>query len=149
MPPAGAGADELIVNVPLVAGSVAFVPATAETDMTEPEHGFKVEAVFLGVGTPAAKSAALLLLSVQPFKALITAFVLDGAGVAPVPSKQFAVVPNPTKSTTVAPVGQLVPAVINVFTFTSATLPAVPLIAIVPVASGVGKEVVPPAPCAC
>mgnify|MGYP006213364259 CR=1 FL=1 len=149
MPPAGAGADKLIVNVPLVAGSAALVPATAETDNTEPEHGFKAEAVFLGDGAPAAKSAELMLLSVQPFAALKTAFVLDGAGVGPTPSKQFAVVPNPTKSTIVGPVGQLVPEVINVFTFSKAILPAVPAIGIVPLASGVGNEVVPPAPCAC
>src|SRR5688572_11404903 len=48
----------------------------------------------------------------------------------------------------VDPVGQLIAPMV-VWLFTSATFPAVPLIAIVPVASGVGKGVVPPAPCAC
>jgi hypothetical protein len=36
-----------------------------------------------------------------------------------------------------------------VATLTSATLPAVALIAIEPVASGAGSGVLPPAPCAC
>jgi len=41
-----------------------------------------------------------LLLSVQPDCARSTALVLDGAGVGPLPSKQVAVVPKPTRSIT-------------------------------------------------
>ena len=133
--------------MPFVEGSAAFIPAITETDKAGgPEHGFKAVAVFLGFGNAAAKSAALLLLSVQPFAHRKTAFVFDGAGVGPLPSKQFAVVPKPTKSTSVTPEGQLVPDTIKTFVFSNATFPAVPLIAIVPDASGVGRGVVPAAP---
>ncbi|MNT46626.1 hypothetical protein D3C72_1832860 [compost metagenome] len=68
-----------------------------------------------------------------------------GAGAAPDPSKAFAV-PKPTKSITCVPAG-LVPLCATVV-FTSKTFPAVPERANVPVASGVGKLSVPPAPCA-
>ena len=63
------------------------------------------------------------------------------------PSEQFAAEPKPTKSTSV---GSLVghEPVSAVVLLTSATLPAVALIAIVPVASGVGSAVVPAAPAA-
>ncbi len=61
-------------------------------------------------------------------------------------SKQLAP-PKPTKSITEAGNGQPVP-VNAVVLFTSATLPAVALIAVLPVALGVGKLVVPPVPVA-
>ena len=61
-----------------------------------------------------------------------------------VPSEQFAL-PKPTRSTTVPPVGQA--PLSSVVELTSATFPAVALIAIVPVASGAGRLVVPPVPC--
>src|SRR5690349_17969453 len=51
------------------------------------------EAVFRGVGAPVEKSAALLSLSMQPEPFRRSAFVFDGAGAAPGPSKQLAVVP--------------------------------------------------------
>src|SRR5580692_9351382 len=91
-----------------------------------------------GFGAPAVKSAALLLVSAL-FALRLTEVVLLGAGVGPLPSKQFAVVPNPTKSIMVWPVGQLVPEAIAAVPFTSATLPAVALRLILPIASGVGS----------
>lgn len=98
-------------------------------------HTFKAELLFLGFGVAVEKFVELLLESVHPFAALKTAKVAEGAAVGPVPSKQFAVVPKPTKSITPdvghAPVNAVV-------LETKATLPAVADIAIVPVASGVG-----------
>jgi hypothetical protein len=109
-------------------------------------QGFSGDDVFRGLGSPAEKSDELLLLSVHPALALITALVFDGAGVGPEPSKQFAVVPKPTISTT--PIVGHDPD--NAVTeFTNATLPAVADMAIVPIASGVGSAVVPPLPTAC
>src|SRR2546422_6327478 len=58
------------------------------------------ELLFRGPGEPAKKSFALLFVSVQPLFFLITAVVLFKVGVGPLPSKQFAVLPKPTKSTT-------------------------------------------------
>ena len=52
------------------------------------------------------KSVALLSVSVHPLDARNAAVVLLGAGVGPEPSKQV-VLPKPTKSIMVAPVGQL------------------------------------------
>src|ERR1700744_2472190 len=103
-----------------------------------------------GFGAPAVKSAALLLVS-APFASRETEVVLLGAGVGPPPSKQFVPEPNPTKSTMCASVGLFVEdpghaPVSAVVTLTSATLPAVALIAIEPVWSGVGGGVVPPVP---
>ena len=48
------------------------------------------EAVLRGLGAPVTKSALLLSVSVQPLLIRITAFVLLGAFVAALPSKQFA-----------------------------------------------------------
>ena len=104
------------------------------------------EAVWRGFGAPAVKSRAFWSVSVQPLLFLSTAFVLLGAGVGPEPSKQFGVDPYPTKSWMLAPAGQEPVRVVVVLT--SATLLAVADIAMVPVASGVGKFVVPPAPAA-
>ena len=55
----------------------------------------------------------------------------------PLPSKQFAAVPKPTKSKIVAPAGQLPASAVVVLT--SATFPAAAAIAIVPRASAVGR----------
>jgi len=107
------------------------------------------DCVLRGLGAPAAKSVELLSVSVAPSATRSTAVVFDGAGVGPVPSKQFAVAPKPAKSTSDGvPAVTGHPIVSAVVVERSATLPAVPLIAIVPVASGVGSGVVPPAPCA-
>jgi hypothetical protein len=69
--------------------------------------------------------------------------VLEGAALA-APSKPFAVAPKPTKSIIAVPVGLLPDNAVVVLQ--SATFPAVPDIAIVPIASGVGRLVVPPVP---
>lgn len=103
----------------------------------------KVDELFLGIGNPAAKSALLLSVSVQPLFARITALVLEGAAVGPPPSKQLAVPPKPTKST-IPEEGQT--PVSDVVVLTNATLPTVADMAMVPVASGVGSGVVPPDP---
>jgi hypothetical protein len=89
------------------------------------------------VGEP-LKSLALLSVSVQPPLSRTTLDVLLGAAVGPVPSKQFAVPPKPTKSTTVAPPFGHVP-VRAVGALTRATLPAVPDMFIAPMASAVGR----------
>src|SRR4051794_9181748 len=92
-----------------------------------------------GLGAPTLKSAALLSVSVSPPPCRIAAVVLESVGVGAV-SAQFAA-PKPTRSTAVgqAPLSAVVDA-------TSATLPAVADIAMLPVASGPGKSSVPPAP---
>src|SRR4029453_15415383 len=53
------------------------------------------EAVLRGAGTSAVKSAALLLVSIQPLLARNVAMVLLRVGAAPLPSKKFAL-PYPT-----------------------------------------------------
>jgi hypothetical protein len=103
-----------------------------------------------GFGVPTVKSAELTLVSVF-FASRLTEVVLLGAAVGAPPSKQFAPEPNPTKSTIWPSVGLFVEdpghaPVSAVVTLTSATLPAVALIAIEPVASAVGNGVVPPVP---
>src|SRR5439155_3147621 len=102
------------------------------------------DAVLRGLGAPTAKSDALLSESVQPLSARRTAVVLLGAAVAAPSSKQFAVVPYPTRSTTAAPLGH--DPLSGVATFARMTFPAVAPIAILPVASGVGRFTLPPAP---
>ena len=110
------------------------------------EHGANVLAVLRGFGVPVLKSDELLSVSTHPPDALKSAVVLLGAGAGAVPSKQLAVVPNPTRSMMLAPVGHApLRAVVE---FTSATLPAVAPIAIDPLASGVGRFTVPPVPAA-
>jgi len=104
------------------------------------------EAILRGFGAPVVKSEAFWSVSVQPLLFLSTAFVLLGAGVGPDPSKQFVVDPYPTRSRMLAPPGH--DPVRAVVVLTRAILPAVADIAIVPVASGAGKFVVPPAPAA-
>jgi len=108
---------------------------------------FRGDDEFLGPALAAVKSPLLLSLSVHPLFFLNTELLFEGAGVEPVPSKQFVPVPNPTKSTTEA-VGQLVPETINVLLLTSATFPAVAdiLIVVVGATSAVGNDCVPPVP---
>ena len=108
-------------------------------------HGFVADAEFRGVGLPVEKSTELLSLSVQPLPARLADVVFVSTDAGDV-SEQFAA-PYPIKSTTVAPNGHPVP-VKAVVLFTKATLPAVADMAMLPVASGVGRLVVPPAPAA-
>lgn len=146
-PPAGAGMLSETVKVKVVPPEV---PSAWETSLMErrgvelPPQGLTEVTVLRGVGRAAVKSARLLPVSVQPAVLRMTALVLEGAAEGAV-SEQLAVEPKPRKSTTPA-VGQApVRAVVEV---TRATLPAVADMAMVPVASGVGRLVVPPAPCA-
>src|SRR6266852_603355 len=121
---------DALVTVP--SESVALAPALAAVPKvveTLPGHVGVIgalaqalvgEALFRGFGVPALKSVALLSVSVRPFAARSTAVVLPGAGVEPVPSKHV-VLPKPTKSMIVAPVGQA--PLSAAVTLTSATLP--------------------------
>lgn len=96
--------------------------------------------VLRGFGKAAEKLALLLSVSVQPLATRTIEVVVEGAG-AFADSLQFADVPYPTKSIMLAPVGQ---APLNgVVLLTSATLAAVAFIAILPLASGVGKLFTP------
>src|ERR1043166_13425 len=113
------------------------VPVGVGVGVPPPEHGLSGEPVLRGVGAPVAKSAELPSVSVQPPAARSTAFVLLGAGVAAAPSKQLAGVPKPTKATIWAPEGHAT--VCAVAVLTRATLPAVALMLIVPVASAAGS----------
>jgi hypothetical protein len=101
-----------------------------------------------GFGAEIRESAALSFVSMHPPDCLNSAVVLPGAGAGPTPSKQklsvAAVPPYPTRSMMLileghAPESAVAPK-------TSATFPVVAAIAIVPLASGVGKLVVPPLP---
>src|SRR6266404_9150662 len=101
------------------------------------------EARLCGLGGPVVKSAPLLFVSVQPPLRRSAAGVFVVAAVGPAPSKQFAV-PSPTKSAMNEPVGQAPVSATD--ETTRAILPPVAPMAIRPVASGVGRFVVPPAP---
>ena len=96
-----------------------------------------------GLAAAAAKSVELLSVSVQPLPFRISALVVLGAGATAV-SKQVAVLPYPIKSTIVAPEGQA--PLSAVVLLTSATLPAVAAMAIVPGASAAGILFTPFAP---
>src|SRR2546422_9696438 len=100
-----------------------------------------------GLGAPVAKSAALSFVSVAPPLARRSDVVFDGAGAGPEPSYPVAVVPYPTKSTTVAPPTGLEPER-SVVVEVRATLPAVAAMPIVPVASGGGRLWGAPVPAA-
>jgi hypothetical protein len=58
-----------------------------------PAQGLIAVFLFRGFGSSAAKSSALLRVSVQPLFILAIDLELLGAAVGPVPRKQFAVVP--------------------------------------------------------
>src|SRR5689334_17352913 len=103
-----------------------------------PVQGLNAEAVLRGFGAPVLKSAVLLFVSTQPLPFRSTAVVFDGAAVGLPPSELFAV-PKPTKSTTPAVPAQVAPQLKAVVLLTSATLPAVALMLVLPVWSGVGK----------
>ena len=96
-----------------------------------------------GLGVPAVKSALLLSVSVAPLLARRSAVVVLGAGAGEL-SEQLAVEPKPTKSMIALLDGQAPESAVVLLT--RATLPAVALIAIVPVVSGVGMALTPLAP---
>ena len=114
----------------------------------EPPHEFADDAELRGFTVPAAKSAELLSVSMQPALARSAEVVLPSVGVGPLPSKLDADEPYPTKSAMLEFGTQDVPQVSAVWFRTKATLPLVALILSDPVASGVGRFVVPPLPAA-
>ena len=99
-----------------------------------------------GFGAAFTKSALLLSVSVQPLLILNSAVVLLGAPVAPLPSKQLAPLPYPTRSITELPSEHDADKAVGLLT--SATFAAVALMLIAPIALGVGRSVVPADPCA-
>src|SRR4051812_27544932 len=135
-----------VVTVAPTSGDEAPGPWISAMVLSDGGGGGFVQAVpqATGLGAPAVKSAALL--AVLSWLALReTELVLLGAGVGPVPAKSLAVVPKPTKSTTAALPSQSAPQLSALVLLTRATLPAVPLFAMVRVTSG-GTSVVPPVP---
>ena len=117
---------------------VPALPSLAVTlEMARLVQTFTAVPLLRGLGAPVAKLALFASVSVHPFTPRRIEVVLLGAG-AVAPSKQFAAAPYPTKSTTDAPIGQPV-VVSTVVLFTSATLPAVPDMFVVPVAFTAGN----------
>ena len=92
-----------------------------------------------GAGAAATKSAALLSVSVAPPPTRWSDVVLDRPGAGEV-SYELAELLYPMRSLTPAAVAQPVAQVSALALVTSATLPALADIAIVPVASGVGSD---------
>src|SRR5690242_9922424 len=94
-----------------------------------------------GAGAPVEKSPPLSSVSWAPLLFRSAAVVFESVAVGPAPSKQVALAPKPTKSMMPAlghaPLNAAAP-------LTSATFPLVADIAMVPVASGGGRVVVPP-----
>lgn len=130
----------------VVAKPLKLVAETPMVGVLAPQM-FVGDALFLGFGAPVVvKSDKLFSVSVQPLLFLMAEVVLERLAVGEV-SEQFVAEPKPTKSITFVE-GQLVPEVITVVVFNKATLPAVPERFKVPIASGVGKLVVPPVPAA-
>src|ERR1051325_2134229 len=90
-----AGADKLTVKVAVV---VPEFPSTTVTSLIVRSgvvgalQLFTGEALLRGFGAKTKKSAALLLVSVQPPASRKSAVVLLGAGAGPDPSKQKSVV---------------------------------------------------------
>src|SRR5438270_4313273 len=127
--------------------SVAFArgEVAVTTGALSPVQKCNGEAVFRGAGPLTSKSARLLSVSVQPSSFRFAAIVLFRAGVAAV-SEQLAP-SEPTKSTMAALNGQPDPDWAVVL-LTRATLAPARLMLMVPMASGDGRLVVPPAPCA-
>lgn len=134
--------ESVMVGVNVMVGVGVTVPVSVIVDVTV-EVG---DNVFRGTGLPSVKSRLLLSVSIEPLPFRKSAVVLLGAGASPAPSLQSAVVPYPTKSTTLASNGQPLP--LNaVVAFKSATFPAVALmLVVVLVQSGVGSVIPLPPP---
>src|SRR5262249_4346627 len=141
------GSSNVTVIVVSIGTLVAFRPGTVENtsgSRSPAGHRWGGDAEFRGSGGLAVKSAELLSMSLQPEWVLNAASVFPRSGAGPPPSKQVAELPYPTKSIMFEPVGQAPVNVVELLT--NATLAEVAPIAIVPVASGVGRSTVPPAP---
>src|SRR4051794_1275273 len=94
-PPGPAAAERLTVKVNEV---VPALPSFCETSLMERAGVVVVQkcsgdSVLRGAAAAAAKSVALLSMSVQPSLPRKIAFVVLGAGARPAPSKQSGVVP--------------------------------------------------------
>src|SRR6478609_5080397 len=123
-----------VAPAPWICAIVAAVGVTGPVPPTTP-----------GVGLAAAKSAALSAV-LADVALRVTAWVFEAPTAGPLPANPVAVEPYPTKSTTWSSAGQADPVQDSaVEELTSATLPAVPLRASVPVTAPV-TGVVPPAP---
>jgi hypothetical protein len=138
-----------LVTVPSASLALTFADAAVPTRVViDPGHDvtigtthlFKGEEVLRGFGAPAVKSAELLFVSVHPSVARKSAVVVLGAGAGLV-SEQFAVLPYPTRSITLVPVGQVPLKAVVVLATT--TLPAPAAIWVLSVASGAGRSLTP------
>src|ERR1043165_7404058 len=133
----------MVTSVPWL-GLSGAVPTLSVGEVCAVPHALSGDALLRGAGVPVLKSVLLLSVSVQPPFTRSAADVLVRPAVGLV-SEQFAVEPYPMTSTTPA-VGQA--RVTAVVELERTFFPAVADIAIVPVASGVGRSTDPPAPCA-
>ena len=130
--------------------NVVESPCKTVLGFAEPKPESEVQSctgveVLRGFGAPVTKSSELLSVSKQPLSRRRAAVVFESVGAGPVPSKQVSAVPYPTKSISPeAVLGQL--AVMAVVLLINATLVELELTGMVPIASGVGRLSVPPAP---
>src|SRR6266542_323952 len=108
----GAGADKLTVNFAAV---VPLLPSASVTSLIVRLGSALARQLLAGApllrgsGTKIRKSAALSFVSVQPPALRRSAVVLLGAGARPEPSKQLAVVPEPTKAAILVAKGHPLP----------------------------------------
>jgi hypothetical protein len=134
-----------VSNVAFPVNTAAGVAlAVAESD-TAPVHAASVVDVLRGKGPPEILKSVLLFAVTEHDGVRIAAVVFVNAAVGLL-NEQFAA-PKPIRSTSAgSEVGQA--PVSAVVLLTSATLPVVALILIEPVASAVGRFIVPPVPAA-
>ena len=141
----GLAAESVTVKFALIvplSPSVTVTSLIVMSGLNPVLQSFTAEALLRGIADAMLKSEVLSFVSMHPPDFLNVAVALPGADVGLLPSKQLAVLPYPTRSTT--PAGHWP---LNAPAFeTSATLPAPAVIEIVPIASGVGRFVVPPVP---
>jgi hypothetical protein len=139
----------VFVGVSLAVSTAVSVPVAvcvAVGVLVGGEHRFGTDALLRGFGAPVVKSAVFPSVSVQPASLLSTAVVLLGAGAGPLPSKQLALLPYPTRSIRLALAGHAPLSATELFS--RATFPAVLLILMLPMLSGDGKSAEPPPPTA-
>ena len=86
---------ENIAQMPMLRqiGLMVGLAASVAIGWPPPLHSRAPLAALRGAGAPAAKSAALLLVSLQPSPPRSTASVLLGAGAGALPSAQLALLP--------------------------------------------------------
>src|SRR6478672_415506 len=135
-------AESCVVPPTKVFAEPAMVTWSRSPTGSAPGQTWSGDALFRGAGAPVEKSTDRSFVYAQPASSRIAAVELVSAAVVFAP-QSLAVVLKLTASTT--PAGHAPESA--VVEDASATLPAVPLIAIVPIASGVGSATVPPVPC--